>query len=59
MKQINNTKYYIMPCGAVARLLKPRKKGNINYWNLSIDGKLKAYSQKTIDNLLNHDKKAL
>lgn len=51
MKQIDNTRYFILPDGSVGRVLKPRKKGNINYWNLCIDGRLKAYSQKTIDKM--------
>ena len=51
MKKIKDTKYVILDDGTVARPLTPRKKGNINYWNLLIGGKLKAYSQKTIDKM--------
>jgi hypothetical protein len=48
MKQIEQTKYYVLPDGSVVRPLKPRLKGNIRYWNLCINGKLKAFSQKTL-----------
>lgn len=56
MKQIEQTKYYVLPDGSVVRPLKPRLKGNIKYWNLLIGGKLKAFSQKTLVKLY-EDKK--
>lgn len=49
--RIKDSEYIILHDGAVARLLKPRKKGNINYWSLSIDGRLKVMTQKSIDEL--------
>jgi hypothetical protein len=55
MKQIEQTKYYVLPDGSVVRPLKPRLKGNIRYWNLLINGRLKAFSQKTLVKL--HDEK--
>ncbi len=55
MKQIHQTKYYVLPDGSVVRPLKPRLKGNIKYWNLLINGKLKAFSQKTLVKM--HDEK--
>lgn len=48
MKNIPNTKYYVLPDGSVVRPLKPRVKGNIRYWNLMVGGKLRAFSQKTL-----------
>lgn len=48
MKQIEQTKYHVLPDGSVVRPLKPRLKGKVRYWNLLINGKLKAFSQKTL-----------
>lgn len=46
---IPGTKYIILHDGTVYGALKPRKKGNLNYWSLCIDGRLKVVTQKTID----------
>jgi hypothetical protein len=53
MKQINKTKYHMLPDGSVVRPLKPRVKGGVKYFNLCIDGRLKAFSEKTIRELYN------
>lgn len=46
---IPGTRYLILHDGTVVSTLKPRKKGNLNYWSLCIDGRLKVVTQKTID----------
>ena len=51
MKQIHNTKYFMLPDGSVIRPLKPRVKGGVKYFNLCINGRLKAFSEKTIREL--------
>ncbi len=48
MKKIKDTKYIILDDGTVVRILKPRVKNGVHYWNLVIGGKLKAFSEKTI-----------
>jgi hypothetical protein len=48
MKKIKDTKYFILDDGTVVRILKPRVKNGVHYWNLVIGGKLKAFSEKTI-----------
>ena len=53
MKQITKTKYFMLPDGSVVRPLKPRVKGSVRYYNLCIDGRLKAFSEKTIRELYN------
>jgi hypothetical protein len=53
MKQITTTKYFMLPDGSVVRPLKPRVKGSVRYYNLCIDGRLKAFSEKTIRELYN------
>ncbi len=51
MKKIKDTRYIILDDGTIVRLLKPRVKNGVHYWNLVIGGKLKAYSQKTINKI--------
>ena len=51
MIRLNKTKYYILKDGSVVRPLKARVKGSTKMWNLFIDGKLKAYTQKTLKEL--------
>jgi hypothetical protein len=53
MKQIHKTKYFMLPDGSVVRPLKPRVKNSVRYFNLCIDGRLKAFSEKTIKELYN------
>lgn len=48
---IKDSSYIILHDGTVARLLKPRRKGNINYWSLNLGGRLQVLTQKTIDDL--------
>ena len=50
--QFQNTQYVVLHDGTVARLLKPRTKGNVRYWSLNIDGRLQVMSQKTIDEVI-------
>jgi hypothetical protein len=57
MKRIDpNHNYFVSESGDVVRPLKPRVKGGVKYWNLVIDGRLKAFSEKTLKimNLLPH-----
>jgi hypothetical protein len=54
MKQIPGTKYYWTECGNVVKPLKPTLKGRIRYWNLMIEKRLRAFSEKRI-NALTHD----
>jgi hypothetical protein len=49
--RIKDSAYVILHDGTVARLLKPRKKGNITYWSMNLDGRLKVMTQKSIDEL--------
>jgi len=49
--RIPDSSYIILHDGTVARLLKPRKKGNITYWSMNLGGHLKVLTQKTIDEL--------
>ena len=53
MKQINDTKYHMLPDGSVVRPLKARTKGKVRYFNLRLDGRLKAFSEKTIRAMYN------
>lgn len=53
---IPGTRYLILHDGTVVSTLKPRKKGNLNYWSLCIDGRLKVVTQKTIDAAVNDGK---
>lgn len=46
---IPGTKYIILHDGTVYGALKPRKKGNLNYWSLTINGRLRVLTQKTVD----------
>ena len=48
---IKDTRYIILHDGTVAARLKPRRKGNINYWSLNLGGRLQVLTQKTIDDL--------
>lgn len=48
---IKDSSYIILHDGTVARLLKPRRKGNINYWSLNLGARLQVLTQKTIDDL--------
>ena len=48
MKQIPGTKYYWTDCGNVVKPLKPTIKGKVRYWNLMIERRLRAYSEKKI-----------
>jgi hypothetical protein len=48
---IKETRYIILHDGTVAARLKPRRKGNINYWSLSVNGHLKVLNQQSIDDL--------
>jgi hypothetical protein len=57
MKQINNTKYYMLPDGSVVRPLKARVKGKVRYFNLCLNGRLKAFSEKTIREMYNEPRR--
>jgi hypothetical protein len=46
---IPGTRYLILHDGTVVSTLKPRRKGQLNYWSLCIEGRLKVVTQKTID----------
>lgn len=50
MKQINDTKYFMLPDGSVVRPLKAqiKSKGKVKYYNLRLEGRLRAYSEKKI-----------
>lgn len=48
MRQIPGTKYYWTDCGNVVKPLKPTLKGRIRYWNLRIEKRLRAFSEKRI-----------
>lgn len=51
MKRIENTNYYVAENGDVYRPLKPRVKSGVRYWNLVIEGKVRAYSQIKVNKL--------
>lgn len=51
MKRIENTNYYVGDDGDVYRPLKPRVKSGVRYWNLVIEGRVRAYS----DTRINHN----
>jgi hypothetical protein len=53
--RIVGTRYLILHDGTVVSALKPRRKGNLNYWSLCIDGHLKVVTQKTIDEAAKSD----
>jgi hypothetical protein len=48
---IPGTRYLILHDGTVVSTLKPRRKGQLNYWSLCIDG-------RRVDGLLRHDLEA-
>ena len=48
---IKDSSYIILSDGTVARLLKPRTKGNVRYWSLNLGGRLQVFTQKSIDEL--------
>jgi hypothetical protein len=57
MKQIPGTKYYWTECGNVVKPLKPTLKGRIRYWNLMIEKRLRAFSEKRINSLTHEHQK--
>jgi|LakMenE01Jun11ns_1017448.scaffolds.fasta_scaffold7997267_2 hypothetical protein len=48
---IKETRYIILHDGTVAARLKPRRKGKINYWSLTVNGHLKVLNQQRIDDI--------